>query len=137
MANNNKPHKREFIAGGYSKVRFANNIVATQADFIDTATDMVGENTMNDDIELQDAMIDSILVNSNANTNSAQIKRYKSNLKRKAMLKKTATRYYKTQQQEAEQELEREADQAIADKNRLRNLKRRVKAKANKSNKNK
>ena len=126
-----KPEKRQFIAGGYSKVRFANNIVATQADFIDTATDMVGENTMDDDEELQNAMIDSILINSNANTNSAQIKRYKSNLKKKAMLKKTSERYYKTQQQEAEREAEREADQAIADKKRLRNLKRRAKAKVN------
>ena len=119
-----KPAKKNFNVGGTDRIRFANNLVATQSDYIDTATDMIGD-TIDNDTVIQEGMVNNILINAGAKA-SSQVNKYKSEMKRKAMLKKTTERYYQKLNEEAAQQ----AEQERAEKNRLRNLKRRAKAKA-------
>ena len=126
---NTKPEKKQFTAGGKPKVRFVDNVVARQGDIIDTANSLIGEDTINNAAEIQESMVNAILVNSGASNRSSRVSKYRSDMRKQAMLQQTTERYYEKLNQKAEQEAEEEA----ADKRKKRNAKRRAKAKANKN----
>ena len=126
---NTKPEKKEFMAGGKPKIRFADNVVATQNTYIDTANDMIGEDTINNAADIQESMVNAILVNSGASNRSSRVSKYRSDMRKQAMLQQTTDRFYERLIKKSEQEAEEEA----ADKRKKRNAKRRAKAKANKN----
>ena len=130
---NKKPEKKQFTAGGRPKIRFVDNVIARQGDYIDAANDMIGADTIESDSQLQEDMVNNILVNSGANKSSAQINRYKSSMRKKAMLQKKSELFNERLIKKAEQEAEEEIERVRAEKNKLRNQKRRAKAKANKN----
>ena len=106
-----KPEKKEFTAGGKPKIRFVDNVIARQGDYIDAANDMIGADTIETDSQLQEDMVNNILLNTGACKHSSQVNRYKSDMRKKAMLQQTAERFnerlIKKSEQEAEEEIER------------------------------
>ena len=128
-----KPEKKEFTAGGKPKIRFVDNVIARQGDYIDAANDMIGADTIDTDSQLQEDMVNNILLNTGACKHSSQVNRYKSDMRKKAMLQQTGERFYEKLNKKAEQEAEQELERVRAEKNKLRNQKRRAKAKANKN----
>ncbi len=129
----NKPEKKQFTAGGKPKVRFVDNVVARQGDIIDTANSLIGEDAINNATEIQESMVNAILVNSGASNRSSRVSKYRSDMRKQAMLQQTGERFHEKLNKKAEQEAEQEIERVRAEKNRLRNQKRRAKAKSNKN----